>query len=214
MAAVRVRSLPQRDGTVRYPVVGGVAALGVPFLTGLATWSAIALVDWDVALVAATLGAIAYRLWRNAVVEVSPVGLTRGFLLRGVFLGRATVIPRPAVREVHTRWCRPRDDSALETIVRGRDGVAIRVSTRMGLGAYFACLAAVISHAPGAARTGLTDAALADGPPTRRDIVSAAATAGTLSLVLLVLVSIFWAWGQGRSYLSRYLEEIGAVFLP
>lgn len=198
MVVARPRSLARSDRTRRYPILGGVAGHCVPVAIALLASRAFMQGEWDLAVGAGVLGGIAYRLWRSVVIEVSAPGLTRGFLLRGAFLGRATVILWPAVTEVYTRWCRPHDDSALETIVRGRDGAVIRLSTAMGLGVYFTCLAEVVQRAPGARRTGLTDAALADGPPARRHAVSVATTVGALSLVLLVLVAVFWALAQGR----------------
>lgn len=198
----------------RYPTVGGVAAWRVPVLTGLLVAGALALRTPDLALAALILGGLAHRLWRMGVVEVSPTGLTRGFLLRGTFLPGARVIPWLAVVEIHTEWCRPGDDSALETLVRDHDGTTIRISTAMGLASYLACLAAVARAAPVAARTGLTEAALAEGPPTRRGARAAAVTAGALALVLLALVGIHHLLAQGPSSLSRYLEEIGAATEP
>jgi hypothetical protein len=199
----------------RYPVVGGAAAWRVPFVTALLAGAALSVLRaWDLALGVLVLGCVAQGLWRSVVTEVSPTGLTRGFLLHGRFLGRTTVLPWRAVAEVHTDWCRPGDDSALETTVRGRDGTILRFTTAMGLGPYWTCLAEVVAGAPGAVRSGLTEATLADGPPGRRVALGSAATAGALALVLLVLVGVFALWAQGRSSLSRYLEESGPASGP
>ena len=64
---------------------------------------------------------------------------------------------------------------------------------------------------PAAARSGLTDAVLADGPPSRHHVVSALGTAAGLSLVLAALVAVHALWAQGRSSLARDLERIGAA---
>jgi hypothetical protein len=195
------------DTLRRYPVVGGVAAWRVPLLTVLVASCALSLKAWDFAVSVAVLGYIAHELWRNVVLESSAVGLTRGFLLKGSFLGRTTVLPWPAIEEVHTDWCRPGDDLALETTVRGRDGTTLYLSTAMGLGPYWACLADVVHHAPRAVPSGLTEELLADGPPGWRHGLSSTATAGALALVLVALVGVYYVWAQGRGSLARYIEE-------
>jgi hypothetical protein len=164
----------------------------------------------EVAIVAGVLGWGTFRLARAIVIEVSRTALTRGLVARGVFRGRSTVIPWSAVAEVHTAWRRPGDDSALETTVRAFDGRTVRLSTRMGLAAYLACLSEVARRAPAAVHSGETDAVLADGPPTRQHVLAALRTAAVLALLLVALVGLHYVWAQGRSSLARYLEQTGA----
>ena len=45
-------------------------------------------------------------------------------------------------------------------------------------------------------------ATLAGGPPARRDVVSATATAGALARVLVAMIGVFYVWAQGGSFLS------------
>lgn len=198
----------------RYRVVGGVAGWVLPLLTGALAFWALAEGEWDLAVAAVLAGGAANAVVRGLVVEVAPAGLTRGFVLRGAFLGRTTVLPWRAIAEVHTAWRRPHDDSALETSVRGHDGTTICFSTVMGLRAYWACLADVARGAPGARRSGVTEAALADAPPARRDVLSATAVAAVLALLLVALVGVHYIWAQGRSYLSRYLEHSQGLTEP
>jgi hypothetical protein len=80
----------------------------------------------------------------------------------------------------------------------------------MGLAAYWACLADIVRRAPAAARSGLTNSVLADGPPTPRHLASALGTAAGLALVLAALVAVHALWAQGRSSLARDVERIGA----
>ena len=194
-----------------YPLIGGAAAWYLPLLAAVLGAGAVAFEALDVAIGAAALGWAVYRLTRSVVVEVSPTGLTRGFLGMGAFRARTTSIPWGAVTEVHTAWCRPGDDFSLETAVRDREGRTIWLSTAMGLAAYWACLAEVVRHVPAGARSGLTDAVLADGPPSRHHVVSALGTAAGLALVLAALVAVHALWAQGRSSLARDLERIGAA---
>jgi hypothetical protein len=207
---------PAREAVIvpsahRFSLMGGVAALRVPFVTALAIACALAVGAWDLVIGAAVLGMIAQGLWRSVVLEVSPTGLIRGFLLRGVFLGPTTVLPWPAIVDVRTDWCRPGDDTALETTVRGRDGTTLRFSTAMGLSAYWACLAEVAHHLPVTVRTGLTEATLGGGQPDGRKMLAAARVAGVLALLLAALVGFYYVLGQGRSSLARYLEDIPAA---
>jgi hypothetical protein len=109
--------------------------------------------------------------------------------------------------EVRTGWRRPGDDSALETVVCDREGRVIRLSTAMGLAAYWACLAEIVRRAPDAARIGLTDRVLAEGPPTRQDLVAAARIAVTLALILAAIAAVHYVWAQGSSTLARDLER-------
>jgi hypothetical protein len=198
---------PPAEGTGRYPLIGGVASWRVPVLAALLAAGALALDVSDLAAAVAILGWLAHGLCRSVVLEISPVGITRGFVLNGDFRGPATVLSWPLIAEVHTSWCRPRDESALQTIVRASDGVAVRFSTAMGLAAYWTCLAEVVRRTPGAVRSGLTDAVLADGPPARSHLLSAMVTAAALALILLALVGLYHVWAQGASWLSRYLAD-------
>lgn len=202
------------EGTRRYPVVGGPAAWGLAVLAGLLVASAAAFEGLDAAAATAAAAWLVHRLSRSVVVETSPGGLTRGLLALGAFRASPTVIAWPAVVEVRTAWRRPHDDSALETVVRDREGRSIRLSTAMGLGPYWACLAEIVRRAPAAARVGLTDDVLADGPPDRRDLVASLRAAAALALVLGAVVAIHYVWAQGRSSLARDLERASAVTEP
>jgi hypothetical protein len=197
-----------------YPLLGGAAAWYLPLLAAAVAVGAAALGALDVALAAAALGWAVRRLTRSVAVEVAPMGLTRGLLGPGAFRACTTVIAWDAVAEVHTQWSRPGDDLALETVVRDRRGRTIRLSTAMGLAAYWACLGEIVRRAPAARRSGITDAVVAEAPPTRHDLVSAMGTAAGLALALAALVSVHYLWAQGRSSLSRDLERIGAVTEP
>jgi hypothetical protein len=197
----------------RYPVVGGAAAWCLPLLAVLLA-AAGAYRGIDVAAGVAAVGWVAHRLSRSVVVETSPIGLTRGLLALGTFRTRATIIPWRTIVEVHTAWSRPGDDSALETAVRDREGRTIRLSTTMGLAAYWACLAEIARRAPAAARVGITDGVLADGPPERHDLVAAIRAAAALALVLVALAAVHYLWAQGRSSLARDLERASAVGEP
>lgn len=194
------------DGVERYRLQGAVVAGTVPLLAGAAALAATTSGTLDLALVTAVLGWAWYALCRSFLLELSAAALTRGLVLGGRFLPGATVIALDAITAVHTDWRRPGDHSALETIVRDREGRAIRFSTAMGLHRYWACLAAVVGAAPQAARSGVTGAVLADGPPARRHAVSAALTAGALALVLAAMVAVHYLWAQGRSSHARQLE--------
>jgi len=198
----------------RYPVVGGAAAWCLPLLAVLLAAAAVAFRGIDVAAGVAAVGWVAHRFSRSVVVETSPIGLTRGLLARGTFHTRATIIPWRTIVEVHTAWSRPGDDSALETAVRDREGRTIRLSTTMGLAAYWACLAEIARRVPAAARVGITDGVLADGPPERHDLVAAIRTAAALALVLAAIAAVHYLWAQGRSTLARDLERASAVGEP
>jgi hypothetical protein len=195
----------------RYRLQGAVVAWTVPLLTGAAALAATTLGAVDLALVTVVLGWGWYALCRSTLLELSATALTRGIVLGGTFLPGATVIALDAIVAVHTDWRRPGDHSALETVVRDREGRAIRFSTAMGLDRYWACLATVVRAAPRAARSGVTEAVLADGPPARRHAVSAALTAGALALVLAAMVAVHYLWAQGRSSHARQLEAVPGV---
>jgi hypothetical protein len=198
----------------RIPVVGGLAAWHVPLLAGALGLGALAFGLLDVAVVLGGLGFTAQTLLRGVVIEIAPRGLTRGFLLNGRFLGRPTVMSWDAVASVHTDWRRPGDDTALATTVRDSHGRAIHFTTAMGLTGYWSCLAAIASRVPASRRSGLTEALLADAPPGRRSLMSAAATAGLLGLVLVALTGVHYLWSQGRSSLARSLEPATPLPLP
>jgi hypothetical protein len=205
------RPVPAPGVARRYPLLGGAAAWYLPLLAAVLAASAVVFAAFDVAIGAAALGWAVHRLTRSLVLEISATGLTRGVLGMGAFRARTTVMSWGAVAEVHTAWCRPADDFALETVVRDREGRTIRLSTAMGLAAYWTCLAEIVQRAPAAARSGLTDGVLADGPPARHDVVSALGTAAGLALVLAALVALHALWAQGQSSLARDLEAIGAA---
>lgn len=198
------------SGARRYATIGGVAAWRIPLLAAILAAGALALDAWDLVLAVVIAATAGQGLQRGMIVEVAPAALTRGLTLRGAFLAHASSLAWPAVVEVHTDWCRPRDDSALETTVRGADGTTIRFSTAMGLRAYWACLADVASRATRARRSGLTDAVLAEPAPARPQLLAALRTAGALALVLLAMIGLYHVLAQGRSGLSRYLDEVEA----
>jgi hypothetical protein len=191
----------------QYRIAGGVAAWPIPVVSSILGLGALSLDALEPTLVIALLGFVAQVLWLGAVVEISPVGITRGFVLRGRFVGRTTVMAWNTIASVHTEWRHPGDDTALVTTVCDREGRSIRLSTAMGLRDYCRCLAAISRGAPFATRSGLTDAVLSEGPPGTRGFVSAAATAGALALVMVVLVAVHYLWAQGHSSFARYLEQ-------
>jgi hypothetical protein len=195
----------------RYPAVGGAAAWRLPILTTLLAFSGLALDAWGLAVGVVVLGWVGHRLWRSVVIEVSPDGLARGFALDGHLVGATTSMAWSAVVAVESDWWEPDDHRALETAIRSRDGTTIRISTAMGLRSYWACLAEIVQRAPEAVHEGLTDAMLAGGPPAGRDLLAAARTAGALALILGAMIGLCYVLAQGRSSLSRYLEETSAL---
>jgi hypothetical protein len=146
----------------RYRAIGGVAAWRVPVL-GVSFAAAAALAgDWTL-VVAATVLALAAEMVAAAVVfEVSRVGLARSVTVGGSPVGLSRVIAWDAVAEVTTDWRRPRDFTALETVVVGRNGERIAFGSRMGLAAYQRLVAEVVQHAPAAHCRGLTEEFLAE----------------------------------------------------
>jgi hypothetical protein len=196
------------------PVIGGIAAWQVPLVATILGLGALGLGLMEVAVAVGVLGFVAQTLLRSVVVEISPRGLTRGFALGGRYVGRTTAMAWEAVASVHTDWRLPGDDTALATIVRDNHGHAIHFTTAMGLAGYWACLASVGARVPAARRSGLTDALLRSEPPGRRTLVSAAATAGLLALVIVLLVGMHYLLAQGSSSLTRYLEQSGAAGAP
>jgi hypothetical protein len=195
----------------QYRMAGGVAAWAIPVVSGILGLGALSLGLLEPTLVIALGGFVAQILVLGAVVEISPVGITRGFMLNRRFVGRTTVLAWNTITTVHTEWRHPGDDTALVTTVHDREGRSIRLSTSMGLPDYCGCLAAVCSSAPLAMRSGLTDAILDEGPPGRRGLASAAATAGMLALVIIALVGVHYLWAQGRSSLARQLEHVDSL---
>lgn len=192
------------------PVIGGIAAWHVPLVATTLGLGALGLGLLDLAVAVGVLGFVAQSLLRSVVLEISPRGLTRGMLVNGRFLGRTTVMAWDVVASVHTDWRRPGDDTALATTVRDTHGRAIHFTTAMGLRGYWTCLISVAGRVPAARRSGLTEALLAGEAPGRRTLLSAAATAGVLALVIVTLVGIHYLWAQGPSSLARYLEQAGA----
>jgi hypothetical protein len=202
------------DSIRRLPVIGGIAAWHVPLVATVLALGALGLGLLDLAVAVGLLGFVAQSLLRSVVIEISPGGLTRGFVLHGRFLGRTTVMTWDAVTSVHTDWRRPGDDIALATTVRDGRGGTIHFTTAMGLRDYWACLTFVAACVPAARRSGLTDAVVAGEPPGGRTVLSAATTAGALALLLAVLVGVHYLWAQGPSTLTRYLEQGGAGSPP
>jgi hypothetical protein len=176
----------------QYPVLGGAAAWCLVLLAICLAAGALAFKGVEAAAGVAALGWAVHRLSRSLVVETSPTGLTRGVLALGTFRTCTTVMPWRSVTEVYTGWARPGDDSALQTVVRDREGQSICLSTTMGLAAYWACLAEIARRAPAAAHVGLTDDVLAGRPPERRDLVDAARAAAALALVLAAIVAVHY----------------------
>jgi hypothetical protein len=193
------------------PVIGGLAAWHIPLVVTPLGLGALGLGLLELAVAVGVLGFVAQTLLRSVVVEISPRGLTRGFALNGRFLGRTTVMAWEAVASVHTDWRRPGDDTALATTVRDGHGHAIHFTTAMGLRGYWACLAAVGARVPAARRSGLTDALLSNQAPDGRTLLSGAATAGALALLIVMLVGLHYLFAQGPSSLTRYLEQTGAA---
>ena len=202
-------------GSLRHvPVIGGLAAWHIPLVATILGLRALGLELLELAVAVGVLGFVAQTLLRSVVVEISPRGLTRGFTLNGRFLGRTTVMAWEAVASVHTDWRRPGDDTALTTTVRDGHGHAIHFTTAMGLRGYWACLASVGARVPAARRSGLTDALLCNEPPGWRTLLSAAATAGALALLIVMLVGMHYLFAQGPSSLTRYLEQTSATGPP
>jgi hypothetical protein len=198
MAALGVRQIP---------ILGGIAAWQIPFVTATLCLGALAVGILEGALAVGLLGFVAHSLLRARVVEISPVGLTRGFVLNRRFVGPTTVMPWDSIVSVHTQFRRPGDDTALSTTVRDGAGHAIHFTTAMGLGTYWRCLATVADGAVMAQRSGLTTAVLADRAPDGRSMLAAAATAGVLALVMVAVVGMHYLWAQGRSSFARQLEQ-------
>lgn len=191
----------------QYRVAGGIAAWQIPTVSAILGLGALGMGALEPILLIALLGFVAQVVRLGAVVEVSPLGVTRGFTLSGRFVGRTTVMPWNTITSVDTQWRSPGDDTALVTLVRDAEGRSIQLSTAMGLRDYFRCLETIRRFAPRATRSGLTDAMLDDGPPGRRGFVSAAATAGVLALVMIALVGVHYLWAQGRSSFARHLDQ-------
>jgi hypothetical protein len=191
----------------QYRIAGGVAAWPIPVVSSILGLGALSLDALEPTLVIALLGFVAQLLWLGAVVEISPVGVSRGLLLNGRFVGRTTILAWDRITRVHTEWRHPGDDTALVTTVCDADGRTIRLSTAMGLRDYCRCLSAISSRAPFATRSGLTDAVLNEVPTTSRGFVSAAATAGVLALIMVAFVGVHYLWAQGRSSVARQLDE-------
>lgn len=191
----------------RYRVVGGAAAWCVPLATAGLVAAALALGPLELAVAVGVLGWVGHGVSRSLVVESAPAGLTRGAVLRGRFLGPATVMPWHAIVEVRTEWARWGDDSTLVTTVRDGDGGTVHFSTLMGLADFCACLADVVEHAPSARRSALTDMLLDEGPPARHHARATATVAGALALILAALVGIHYVWAQGKSSFARSLEQ-------
>ena len=175
--------------TRRFRAVGGVAALQIPVLVTVSMLCAIAAGEWTVVAAIALGGLVLAGLDARTVVEISPVGLTRGFTLRGAFVTPARVLAWRSVAEVTTAWRAPNDFSVLETVVSTHDGARITFSSRMGFAAYRALVAEVTRAAPAARRRGLTDAVLTDpvtGPRARVMVTSA--VAGVVLFVVALLM--------------------------
>jgi hypothetical protein len=192
------------------PVIGGIAAWYVPLVATVLGFGALGLGLLELVGIVAAGGFVAQALLRSVVVEIAARGLTRGLAFNGRFLGRPTVMAWEAIASVHTDWRCPGDDTALATTVRDGHGHAIHFTTAMGLRGYWTCLASVGARVPAARRSGLTDALLSGEPPSRRTALSAAITAGGLALLIVTLVGVHYLFAQGRSSLTRYLEQTAA----
>jgi hypothetical protein len=185
-----------------------MAAWHVPLVTVTLGLGGLGLGLLELAVSACVLGFVAQSLLRGVVVEIGPQGLTRGFALNGRFLGSTTVMAWDAIVDVNSDWRCPGDDTALRTSVRDGQGRTIDFTTAMGLRTYWSCLGAVAAGAPGAERSGLTEALLSQPSPSRRNVRTGAATVAALALVIVAVASVHWLWAQGRSSLERQLEQL------
>jgi hypothetical protein len=150
----------------RYPLTGGLFRWRVPVATAVLTLVALWAQEWLALAAIAVLGVAAWQADCGPVLEVSRHGLARGFALPGGTLAGARVVSWRVVDAIETRWLRPHDNTALETIVRAPDGV-VHFTSHMGLRAYRRVLREVQRRAPQAQRVGLTDELLRT-PPSRR----------------------------------------------
>jgi hypothetical protein len=185
-----------------------MAACRLPLLTVVAALGAVAAGAWDLTVAAVVLGAAAHGISRAVAIEIGPLGFTRGLLLKGVFLGRTTSMAWSEIAELRTEWCRPGDDTAMETVVRHRDGTTIRFSTTMGVVSYRRCLGDIAARAPHAHHRGLTAAVLAEPPTSRREALGAATTAAALALTIVAMIGLHYVWALGRGTVPRYQEPL------
>jgi hypothetical protein len=153
-------------GPRRYPLTGGWMRWRVAVAATLFTLVAVWAQEWTAVAAFAVLGLLVWEMDRAPVLELSRHGLARGFALPGGALVGASVVPWRVIDVIETRWLRPHDRSALETIVRGPGG-AVRFTSHMGLRAHRRILRELQRRAPQAQHVGLTDEILR-APAARR----------------------------------------------
>ena len=146
-------------GPRRYRLLGGLLAWRIPVVVVVLSAAALWTREWAIATGVAVLGAMIWQLDGAAIVEVSSQGLACGYALPGGVVAGVRVVRWRLVDAVETRWLRPNDFTALETIVRARDG-SVRFTTSMGLRAHRRVLREVERRAPHARHLGLTDEVL------------------------------------------------------
>lgn len=174
--------------TRRYRAVGGGFAWRLPLVAGLVLGVAALAADWVTTLVAAALALVAGSLERGAVLEASPHGLSKELRIAGIHIRPARAIAWHAVEEITTSWRGPADCTGIVTIVRG-GGTAIGFSSAMGYRGYRALVADVVSRAPHARRSDLTEQLLVEPPaPPQPRLRTAAIAAGVLLLVIWAVV--------------------------
>jgi hypothetical protein len=145
-----------------YPAVGGIFAWRVPGLTALFALCGLVVDGWVAAAFIGCLGLAGGAVERAVAFEATSAGLARVLTFAGVPLGSGRLLAWNSITRITTRWTRPRDFTALETIVIDESGESVRFGSRMGLAAYRALIADVARHAPAARREGLTDQILAE----------------------------------------------------
>lgn len=152
-------------GPRRYRLLGGLLAWRIPAVVITLAAAGLWTREWAIAAGVAILGALIWQLDGAPVVEVSSQGIACGYALPGGVLAGVRVMRWRLVDAVETRWVRPNDFTALETIVRAQDAT-IRFTTQMGLRAHRRVLREVERRAPQARHLGLTDEILRE--PLRR----------------------------------------------
>lgn len=146
----------------RYRALGGMTAWLATALWGALVLGAVAVGHWPLALVLAVIGGAVWSLDPSAVIELSPAGISRGFMLAGRYTRTPRVVAWSSVREILTRWQGPAGYTALATTVSDAEGNSLVFTTKMGLRAYRLLLRQVAAAAPEARQGGLTRQLLAE----------------------------------------------------